>query len=79
MTTTKMSEAIAIAESDMVQGGFKHGPCIHSRPIGAEDSTTWAVEFAYDGETGRSETTDPPSILLQINLVTREVRLVDLM
>ena len=34
--------------------GFKHGPCIQARPVGTQDSATWEIEFAYDGETGRS-------------------------
>jgi len=78
-TTTRKSEAIAIAVHDMMQGGFKHGPCIQSRPMGTQDSKTWEIEFAYEGETGRSETTDPPSIVLHVNLTTKEVRSVELM
>lgn len=78
-TTTGKTEAITIAEIDMRDGGYKHGPCIQCRPIGTDGTVLWEVEFAYADETGRSETTDPPSILLQVNVSTREVRSVDLM
>jgi hypothetical protein len=77
--TTKNSAAIAIAEQDMTQHEFKHGPCIQCRAVGSEESAIWEVEFAYEGNTDRSETTDPPSILLEVNLNTQMVRTIDLM
>lgn len=35
--------------------------------------------MAYDGQTARCPTTDPPSIVLWVNIATGDVRLVDLM
>ena len=80
-SASKKTEAIAIAfaESDISSGGYKHGPCISCRPIGAAESDFWEVEFAFAGETGRCETSDPPSIVLRVNVKTKEVQSVDLM
>lgn len=78
-TTTGRTEAVKIAERDMERDGYKFGPCIQCRQIGQEDSFLWEVEFAYDCETGRSETTDPPSIVLKVNVSTKEVKSIDLM
>lgn len=77
--TTKKNDVIAIAIEDMIDHGYKHGPCIECRQIGSEDSTSWEIEFAYEGEVRRSKTTDPPSIALRVNSSTKEVSSVDLM
>ncbi|TWT98163.1 hypothetical protein Pla108_23200 [Botrimarina colliarenosi] len=73
------TEAIAVAENYMRDSGYKHGPCIGCRPIGPTGTLFWEVEFAYKGKTERSETADPPSIMLKVNTSTKEVRSVYLM
>jgi hypothetical protein len=76
---TNQDQAIAIALEDMAAGKFRHGPVIQSRPLGNSESKFWEVELAHHGETGRSETTDPASIVLRVNVETGEVSSVDLM
>ena len=78
-TMTKQDQAITIALDDMEAGKFRHGPVIQTRPLGNSESKFWEVELAHHGETGRSETTDPPSIVLRVNVETGEVKSVDLM
>ena len=76
---SKRSDAIAIAELDMSSGMYKHGPCIRCDPVGTTNSDYWEVEFAYCGQTGRCETSDPPSIVLRVNVATKDVQSVDIM
>jgi hypothetical protein len=78
-TWEKQDQAIAFAVNDMAAGKFRHGPIINSHPVGNSESKFWEVELAHYGESGRSETTDPPSILLRVNVETGEVSSVDLM
>lgn len=78
-TTAARDVAIAIAEANMREGGHAQGPCLDCRPTGSPETALWEVELAYVGEMGRSETTDPPSIVLQVNLTTKQVQLIDLM
>ena len=76
---SQKSDVIAMAESDMSSGGYKHGPCIRCHPLGTDASDFWEVEFAYEGQAGRCETSDPPSIVLRVNIKTKDVQSVDLM
>ena len=70
----KRYEAISIASQSMTDQGYKHGPCLDCHPIGNHESIYWEVEFAHDYTTTRSETADPPSIVLQVNLQTKVVK-----
>jgi hypothetical protein len=74
---SKRADAIAIAESDMSAGGYRYGPFIDCRPLGSTESDFWAVEFANPGQTGRCKTSDPDSIVLRVNVRTKEVQPVD--
>lgn len=78
-TEPRRAEAIAIAELHITSGGFKHGLCIDCHPIGTAESDYWEVEFAHYGQTGRSETCDPPSTRYRVNVKTNEVLCFDLM
>jgi len=76
---TKQDQAIAFALNDMKAGKFRHGPVIQSRPIGNADSKFWEIELAHYGEHGRSETSDPASIVLRVNVETGKVSSIELM
>ncbi|QDU86891.1 hypothetical protein Pla175_02450 [Pirellulimonas nuda] len=77
-TTAKIALAVEIAERSVAENGYRHGPCIAARMVGAT-TDRWEVELAYDGCTGRSATTDPPSIVLKVDLDTEQVTSVELM
>lgn len=68
-----------MAELDMVSSGYKHGPLKQCHSIGNSESDYWEIEFAYEGQTGRRDTGDPPSIILRVNVKTKEVQSVDIM
>lgn len=77
-TITKIELAVELAERMMKDRGYGHGACLGVSLIdGAAE--IWQVEFAYEGMTDRSATTDPPSIVLAVNLSSEEVRPVELM
>ena len=77
-TITKIELAVELAERMMKDRGYGYGICLGaSLKDGASES--WQVEFAYEGMTDRSSTTDPPSIILAVNLTSEEVQPVELM
>ena len=73
------SEAIAIVSNYIRSKGYRHGPVIQTRPINSTENKIWEVELAHFGEVGPSETCDPASMSYRVNLITREVSLLDLM
>ncbi len=75
-TVTSRERAIEIAFKHMADQGYKHGPVIE-----AKVSTTgrWIVELAYDGLCDRSETSDPPSIVLSVGQSENDVKSLELM
>lgn len=75
-TTNKIETAVDVAERFLASNGYRHGPCLAAIRLG---ESTWEVEFAYEGLLDRSSTTDPPSIMLVVNLITEEVRSLELM
>jgi len=78
-TITKIELAAEIAERSMVKDGYRHGPCLSVRLVGDSSKDKWEVEFAYEGLTDRSPTTDPSSILLLVDLKTEEITTLELM
>jgi hypothetical protein len=78
-TTTKIELAAELAERSMAKNGYGHGPCLSVRLTSGASQDKWEVEFAYEGLTDRSATTDPASIVLLVNLKTEEVTTVELM
>jgi len=46
---------------------------------GKASGAKWEVEFAYDGLESRGETTDPPSSVLLVDLISENVQLVELL
>jgi hypothetical protein len=78
-TTTKIETAVGVAERFMENNEYHHGPCLSASLKGESGSDEWEVEFAYEGLVDRSLTSDPPSILLMVNLKSEEVRTVELM
>jgi hypothetical protein len=77
-TTTKIELAVELAERMMRTQGYGHGVCLGAS-LQKGETDIWCIEFAYEGLDGRSETTDPPSIVLSVNLSSEEVRSVELM
>ena len=71
--------AVEVAERSMAKDGYGHGPCLSVRLMGDSSNDKWEVEFAYEGLTDRSPTTDPGSIVLLVDLKTEEVTTVELM
>jgi hypothetical protein len=69
-------QAVQIAKEFLTSQGFRHGSCIGVNPL---SQTAWEVEFAYEGLNSRSDTTDPPSILLRVDLSTQNVDSIELM
>jgi len=78
-TITKIELAAEIAERSMAKDGYGHGPCLSVRLIGDSSTDKWEVEFAYEGLTDRSPTTDPCSIVLLVDLKTEDVTTLELM
>jgi len=78
-TITKIELAAEIAERSMANDGYGHGPCLSVRLVGDSSKDKWEVEFAYEGLTDRSPTTDPSSIVLLVDLKSEEVTTVSLM
>ena len=77
-TITKIELALELAEKVMRERSYEHGVCLGvSLQQGTSD--IWHVEFAYSGLDDRSETTDPPSIVLEVNLSSEKVQSVELM
>lgn len=71
--------AISKAEKYITTQGYKHGPCIGATCRTSDTQAIWDVEFAHEGLSSRSETTDPPSITLIVNLDQDSICLVDVM
>ncbi len=78
-TITKIELAAEIAERSMANDGYGHGPCLSVRLMGDSSRDIWEVEFAYEGLTDRSSTTDPGSIVLLVDLKNEEVSTGELM
>lgn len=77
-TITKIELAVELAERMMRDRGYGHGPCLGAC-LQKGSSGKWEIEFAYEGMSDRSETTDPPSIILSVELSSEEVNAVELM
>lgn len=71
--------AISKAEEYMATSGYKHGPCIGAECVSSQSQAIWNVEFAHEGLNTRSDTTDPPSIVLIVNLDQNTIRPADIM
>ena len=71
--------AILKAQEYMANQGYKHGPCIGAECKSPQSKAVWDVEFAHDGLHARSTTTDPPSIVLVVNLDLDSIRIADVM
>ena len=78
-TTTRIEAAVDVAEQFMGKNGYVHGPCLSASLKSDVGPDEWEVEFAYEGLVDRSQTSDPPAIVLMVNLKTEEVRTVELM
>ena len=78
-TTTKIELAAETAERFLAKDGYGHGPCLSVRLKSQSSDDKWEVEFAYEGLTDRSPTSDPPSMVLLVDLKTENVRTVELM
>jgi len=78
-TITKIELAVEVAARSMANDGYGHGPCLSVRLMGDSSKDKWEVEFAYEGLTDRSPTTDPSSIVLLVDLKTEVVSTVELM
>ena len=77
-TITRIEMALDLAERMMRKEGYGHGPFLGvTLQKGATD--LWEVEFACEGMSDRSETTDPPSIVLTVDLNSEELKTVELM
>jgi hypothetical protein len=70
-------QAIAAAERLMASHGFLHGPCLGAKELVGFPTTVWEIEFAHPGFVGRSPTTDPSSIELQIAFKDDDVQILD--
>ena len=77
-TITKIELAVELAERMMRTQGYGHGVCLGAN-LQKGETDIWCIEFAYEGLDCRSETTDPPSIVLSVNLSSEEVRSIELM
>lgn len=73
------SHAIGLCLNDLAMNGYRHGPVIRAEAIGPPEADVWEVELAYEGQMGRCLTSDPPSIVLQVNTASGDVQCVDLM
>lgn len=71
--------AIAMAKEYMASQHYKHGPCIGAKCKSSRIPAMWDVEFAHEGLTSRSDTTDPTSIVLIVDLDQNSIRVVDIM
>jgi len=71
--------AIKLAVNFLSNDGYKHGRCLSAEIVSGYDEETWEVEFAYEGLDSRSETTDPPSIVIAVDSKGKNVRLASLM
>ena len=71
--------SISIAERSLRRDGYGHGPCLGATLREYASTEKWEVEFAYEGMEIRSKTTDPPSIVLLVDLSSEEVQSVELM
>ena len=65
---------ILMAEKFMAAQGYRHGPCIGADRKFSDPRAVWEVEFAHAGLNSRSDTADPPSITLIVDVNGRTVR-----
>lgn len=78
-TTTTIEHAVEVAERFLLKNGYAHGACLGARLKGESATENWEVEFAYEGLKDRCQTSDPPSIVLLVDLKTEAVSTVELM
>lgn len=69
----KQEAALEKSLTYMSKNGYQHGPCLGISSRGDIDGGRWSVEFAYAGLTERSPTTDPPSIVLLVDIAANVV------
>jgi hypothetical protein len=78
-TTTRIELAAETAERFMTKEGYGHGPCLAVKLQGESADDKWEVEFAYEGQVDRCATSDPPSIILLVDLKSEQVTTLELM
>ncbi len=62
--TDEQEQALEVVKARMASLGYKHGPCLGITRQIYKCGVCWAVELAQPGYETRSETCDPPSIIL---------------
>lgn len=75
----KREDAIKLAADFLGDNCHRHGGCLSADIASTYDEPTWEIEFAYEGMNERSETTDPPSIVIAVDFKGNNVRLATLM
>jgi hypothetical protein len=75
----KRDDAIKLAVDFLGHDRHRHGKCLSAEIASGYDEPTWEIEFAYEGLNERSETTDPPSIVIAVDFNGNNVRLATLM
>lgn len=69
--------AISKAEAWLFNEGHQFGPCIEAKCWATGEEAVWHLEFAHPWLDARSETCDPPSICMYVDLDRDTVRLLD--
>jgi hypothetical protein len=72
-------EAIKLAEDFIAREGYRHGKCLGAEVRSNCEERTWEVEFAYEGLQERSQTTDPPSIVIAVDFKGQNLKLRSMM
>jgi hypothetical protein len=73
------NDAILAAEEYMKLRNCGFGPCIAVVCKSTNEKQVWELEFAYEGMQTRSDTADPPCILLKVDMTGSSVSAVELM
>ncbi|GAA5495761.1 hypothetical protein Rhal01_01940 [Rubritalea halochordaticola] len=68
-------EIIGLAGDFITSSGYKYGAFITMERLG----DNWKVEFSYEGQTGRCQTADPPSIEILVKPDEKTAELLSLM